>query len=254
NDDDAALDIINEGIAQYPNDSVMHEFRALVLFAKGDYQQAAATIHSVLAIGPGWDWTTLASMYTNVAIYSDQLRALEAFINEHPQDGAARFLLAYHYLVGGHADAAARQFQKVVTLVPGDQVAADLARMLSAPPAGQQAATEEQPAPGPLAEAEPAATPIDATALLGSWHAARDDGSKFELTLTKEATFTWNFSSKQQPAQKLNGTYTVEDNVLALECNDGGSLIGKATPDGAKEFNFTLVGAPPEDKGLDFSR
>ena len=232
----------------------MHEFRALVLFAEGDYQQAAATIHSVLAIGPGWDWTTLASLYTNLVIYSDQLRALQAFVGEHPQDGAARFLLAYHYMIAGHTDAAAGQLQQVVSIVPGDRVAADLAKMLSVPPAGQPAANAEEPAPAPIAETQPAATPIDATAVLGSWHAARADGSKFELTLKNDATFTWNFSPKQQPAQKLSGTYTVEVNVLALECNDGGSLIGKVTPGGAKKFNFTLVGAPPEDKGLDFSR
>ena len=84
NDYDAALDIIDKGIAQYPTDSVLHEFRGLVLFARGDYQQAAATIHSVLAIGPGWDWTTLISLYTSVAIYTDQLRALETFVREHP--------------------------------------------------------------------------------------------------------------------------------------------------------------------------
>ena len=253
NDYDAALDIINKGIAQYPTDSVMHEFRALVLFAKGDYQQAAATIHSVLAIGPGWDWTTLASMYPNVVIYSDQLRALEVFVREHPQDAAAQFLLAYQYTSGGHPDAAARQLQQVVTLVPGDRVAADLLKMLSTPPAGQQAATAEQPPPQPAAETQPAARPIDASTLVGSFHAARADDSKFELTLTKDATFTWKFSPKQQPAQEFSGTYTVEGNVLALERKDGGSLIGEMTPGGAKKFNFRLVGAPPEDKGLDFS-
>ena len=66
-------------------------------------------------------------------------------------------------------------------------------------------------------------------------------------------TFTWKFFSKQQPAQEFSGTYTVEGNVLALERKDGGSLIGEVTPGGAKKFNFRLVGAPPEDKGLDFS-
>jgi tetratricopeptide (TPR) repeat protein len=249
NDYDAALDIINKGIAQYPTDSVMHEFRALVLFAKEDYQQATATIHSVLAIGPGWDWTTLASLYPNVLVYTDQLRALEAFVREHPQDAPARFLLAYHYTSGGHPDAAARQLQQVATLMPGDRVAADLLKMLSAPPA----ATAEPPTPQDLAETQPAATPIDATTLVGSWHAARGDDSKFELTLTNGATFTWKFSSKQQPAQEFSGTYTVEGNVLALERKDGGSLIGEVTPGGAKKFNFRLVGAPQEDKGLDFS-
>lgn len=253
NDYDAALDIINKGISQYPTDSVLHEFRALVLFARGDYQQAAATIHSVLAIGPGWDWTTLSSMYANIALYTNQLRALEGSVREHPQDGASRFLLGYHYMSGAHTAAAATQFQHVVTLIPGDRVAADLARMLSAPPPGQPAATADQPTSQPVAQAQPAAAPIDAALLLGTWRAARPDGSKFELTLTKEATFTWTFSLKQQPAQQLTGTYTVEVNVLALSGKDGGSLIGAVTPIASNRFNFRLVGAPPEDKGLDFS-
>jgi tetratricopeptide (TPR) repeat protein len=254
NDYDAALDIINKGIAQYPTDSVMHEFRGLVLFARGDYQQAAATIHSVLAIGPGWDWTTLASLYTNIVIYTDQLRALESYVRANPQDGGSRFLLGYHYMTAGHPDAAARQFQQVVTLVPGDRVAGDLLKMVSPPPA----ATAEQPAPQPPAETQPAAaptaTPVDPATLVGTWKAAREDGSQFELTLTPEKSFTWKFSPKQQPAQAFTGTYTVEVNVLALEKKEGGSLIGEVTPAGAKKFNFRLVGAPPEDKGLDFSR
>lgn len=252
NDYDAALDITNKGIAQYPTDSVLHEFRALVLFARGDYQQAAATIHSVLAIGPGWDWTTLASLYTSIAIYTDQLRALEAFTRANPQDGGGHFLLGYHYMTAGHADAAASQFQKVVTLVPGDRVAADLVKMLSAPPTGQQ------PTPQPPAETQtaaiPEASPVDPATLVGAWQAARDDGSNFELTLTPDKTFTWKFTPKGQPPQEFSGTYTVEVNVLALERKEGGSLIGAVTPSSTKKFNFRLVGAPPEDKGLEFSR
>ena len=41
-----------------PNDASLHEFRALVLFALGQYEQAAATLYAVLSNGPGWDWTT----------------------------------------------------------------------------------------------------------------------------------------------------------------------------------------------------
>jgi hypothetical protein len=89
---------------------------------------------------------------------------------------------------------------------------------------------------------------------VGSWHAARADGSKFELTLTKDSTFTWKFSPKGQSPQEFSGTYTVEVNVLALERKDGGSLIGAVTPGSAKAFNFRLMGAPPDDKGLDFGR
>ncbi|MCE9526797.1 MAG: tetratricopeptide repeat protein, partial [Planctomycetales bacterium] len=204
NDYDQALDIVNKGVTQHPEDSVMHEFRALVLFAKHDYQQAAATIHSVLAVGPGWDWTTLSSLYTDVGIYTQQLRALEAFTRQNPQDGGSRFLLGYHYMSAGHPDAAARQFEQVVKLVPADKVASDVLKMLTPPPDTAQAAVTPnaatpgaEPKPG-LNEPQPnvtdpsnpapkdlgpAPTPIDAAKLVGSWKAARDDGSQFELSL-----------------------------------------------------------------------
>lgn len=257
NDYDAALDLVNKGIAQCPNDAVLHEFRALVLFARSDYQQAAATIHSVLAVGPGWDWATLSSLYGSVAIYTNQLRSLENFTKENPDDAASRFLLAYHYLSTGHPDAAARHLQQVVRLMPNDRVAADVLKMISAPPprqsAGQPSPAEQQPTPQPPADPKPAAKSVDPAMLVGSWKAARDDGSKFELILMKEATFTWKFSMKET-AQEFSGKFKLEGNVLALERKDGGSLIAVVTPDGETKFNFKMVGAPNEDPGLDFRR
>jgi len=89
---------------------------------------------------------------------------------------------------------------------------------------------------------------------VGAWKAIRDDGSKFNLTLTKDATFKWSFSPKGQVAQEFDGTYSVEENVLALERTDGGSLIAEVTPAGRTQFNFKLLGAPEDDPGLEFSR
>ncbi len=251
---DAALDITNKGLARYPDDAVLHEFRALVLFAKHDYQQSAATIHAVLAVGPGWDWTTLSSLYTTVAIYTEQLRALEAFTRANPQDAASRFLLAYHYMSTGHPDAAVRPLQEVVTLKPNDRVAADVLKMVALPPAGQPSVTAEQPTPQPPDSTRPAANPVDPSILLGTWRAARPDGSQFSLILTNDAKFTWSFTPKGQPAQSFGGTYSVDGNVLALERKDGGSLIAEVTLGGASKFNFKMVGAPDDDPGLDFSK
>ena len=258
NDYDASLDLINKGLHQCPDDSVMHEFRALVLFAKGDYQQAASTIHSVLAVGPGWNWTTLSSLYPSVsAVYTPQLRSLEAFTKEHPQDGAARFLLAYHYMADGYPDAAERQLQQVVKLVPNDRVAADMLRMVSKAPVGAPTETGQLPTPQPPTEPTPAATPairpIDPAMLVGTWGASRDDGSKFEMTLNADRTFNWKFAQKET-VQEFGGTYTVEGNVLALERKDGGSLIAGVVPNGEQKFNFKLLGAPKEDPGLNFSK
>jgi len=250
NDFDKALDLVNQGITQAPSDAVLHEFRALVLFAKSDYQQAAATIHAVLAVGPGWNWTTLSSMYDDIAVYTAQLRALETTVRSQPDDGASRFLLAYHYMIGRNNEAAARQLQQVVTLEPTDRVAADLLKMVSPPKAGPPTETQPPPAAGTAS----AAAPVDPATLVGTWAAARDDGSKFALALTNDGAFTWKFSPKGQKSQDLAGKYTVEGQVLALEGSEGGSLIANVTPGAGKKFNFKLLGAPAEDPGLDFSR
>ena len=228
---------------------------ALVLFAKQDYRQAAATIHSVLAVGPGWDWTTLISMYSNAAIYTAQLRALEAYTTANLDDAASRFLLGYHYMSCGHAAAATSQFQAAVRLMPNDRVAADLLKMLSSPQNTQPGETAQQPTPqAPQDSAGPAVKPIDPATLVGTWQAARADGSKFNLTLTNDAKFTWSFAQKDQAAQEFGGTYTVEGNVLALERKEGGALIAAVTPGGDAKFNFKLLGAPDDDPGLDFNR
>ena len=89
---------------------------------------------------------------------------------------------------------------------------------------------------------------------MGSWKAARADGSTFDLNLTNASTFNWSFAQKGQPAQAFGGTYTVEGNVLALERKDGGSLIAEVTPAGDSKFNFKMLGAPEDDKGLDFQK
>ena len=253
NDYNAALDITNKGITHYPDDAVLHEFRSLVLFAKQDYQQSAATIHSVLAVGPGWDWTTMSGMYADVGLYTIQLRALEAFVRSNPQDGASQFLLAYHYLSCGHTDAAGLQFEQVVNLMPDDKVAVEMLRMIKPPSPANTTTTS----PASQSLNQLAATnvmPVDPQALIGAWSATRDDGSQFKLTLTSDSKFTWTFTPSGQAAQSFGGAYSVDKNVLALERKDGGSLIAEVTPGDAGRLNFRLLGAADDDQGLEFSR
>jgi hypothetical protein len=188
---------------------------------------------------------------------------LEAFTKANPQDAASRFLLAYHYMSDGHPDAAIRPLQQVVKLMPSDRIAVDVLKMVTPPPAAKPApVVQDEPAPRPGDEepqpavrpAAPAVKPIDKATLVGAWKAARADGSKFNLTLTDDAKFTWSFAPKGQAAQEFGGTYTVEGNVLALERKDGGSLIAAVTPGSKEKFNFKLLGGPDDDTGLDFSR
>jgi tetratricopeptide (TPR) repeat protein len=254
NDYDTALDLVHQAIARSPEDAVLHEFRALVLFAKGDYRQAAATVHSVLAIGPGWDWQTLSGLYADVAVYTAQLRTLEEFAREHPGDAGARFLLAYHYMSGGYPDVAAGQLRRVVQIVPEDRVAADVLRMLNpSGDGGQLPAAQQEPVPQPPDEPLVAESRLDAAALAGTWRASRSDGTAFELILTDNATFTWK-SSKGTTSKALRGKYTLEGNVLAMERSDGGSLVGEIAFDGERRLRFKPLGAPADDTGLDFAR
>ena len=252
-DYDAALDITNKGITQTPDDAVLHEFRALVLFAKQDYQQAASTIHSVLAVGPGWDWTTMSGIYGDVNVYTTQLRALEAFTKSHPEDAASLFLLAYHYLSCGHTETAMQRLQQVVTLMPQDKVAADILQMLQ-PPTAEDVQETENP-PSVSTDTQPSQVrAVDPKILTGNWKATRPDGSEFTLNMTEDSKFNWTFALQGEPTQKFAGTYSIEGNVLALEREEGGSLIAEVTPAGSGKFNFRMLGAPEEDKGLDFSQ
>jgi tetratricopeptide (TPR) repeat protein len=256
NNYDQALDITNKGIAQYPDDAVLHEFRSLVLFARQDFQQSAATIHSVLAIGPGWDWTTMIGMYSDAELYTGQLRALEGFTRSNAQDAASHFLLAYHYMTCGHPDAAARQLQSVVSLMPNDRVAADILRMLEPPkPESENDLGTSATSTRTVDQSEEAAVkPIDANTLVGTWSASRGDGSAFRLDLTGDGRFTWSFTPRDQAPQEFGGTYSVEQNVIVLERKDGGSLIAEVTPVDSGRFNFRLLGAAEDDQGLEFRK
>src|SRR5262249_53604938 len=150
-----ALRLTDAALKAVPNDPTMHEFRALALFALGDFRQAAATLNAFLAVAPGWDWKTMIGLYPNVDVYTNQLRALEAYRREHPEAADARLVLAYQYIVAGHPEAAVRELRQVVQLQPKDQVATRLLRELSpdapelaaAPPAGAQAQAQPPAAP-----------------------------------------------------------------------------------------------------------
>jgi hypothetical protein len=223
-----------------------------------DYKQAAGVIHSLLAVGPGWDWTTMSGLYADPDTYTRQLRALEQFVLANPKAADAHFLLAYHYTTTGHSAAAANQLQQVVKLMPSDRLAGELLKMVQGPPK-QDPATPPTADIGadttPTPEADgPQPDPIDKDLLPGGWKAARADGSKFDLRLSDDGKFNWKFSMPKQKGDEFAGTWSVEGPVLILQREGGGALPGTVTFDGNDKFNFRMVGAPPEDKGLDFAK
>src|SRR5262249_44807858 len=73
----AALDKADAALGRLPHDPALHEFRALVLFAQGEYGQAATVVYAVLAVSPGWSWATLSGLYGDQQEFARQIRELE---------------------------------------------------------------------------------------------------------------------------------------------------------------------------------
>lgn len=246
---------IDLAIKELPNDAALHEFRALVYFAVGDYQKAAATLYAVLSAGPGWDWTTMSSLYPNVETYTVQLRALEQFVKKTPDASEGHFVLAYHYITGSHNEAAIKQLQEVARLQPSDQLTVQLIKGLGGSVPSQQVASQQPtPMPPPSADLggddQPPPPNIDPAKIIGRRTAKRPDGTTFTLDLTPDNKFTWSFE-RAGKKQSFGGTYTVDGAVLVLEREDKSTMPGLVTMDGTG-FNFKLFGAPEEDPGLDF--
>jgi tetratricopeptide (TPR) repeat protein len=241
-----AQQLDQQALAQMPNDTTLHEFLALVLFAQGQYEQAAAPLYAVLSVGPGWDWTTLSGMYPDVATYTGQLRNLEAYIDKNSRSANARFVLAYQYLCEGHDDNAIAQLKQVVKLQPGDTLSAQLIAR-SQPAGGTQTAP-----PG----AAPAASTAVAGKLPGRWSATPAQGANIALAIQDDGRFTWATSGPGKPTATIAGTSTFADGVLTLadQAGQNGALAGNVAWQDADHFTFRLLGAQPEDPGLKFSR
>lgn len=240
-----ALALANQALKSMPSDATLHEFRALCLFALGQYREAAATLNAVLAVGPGWDWTTMASLYPDVEVYTTQLRKLEDYIRSNPNASDARFVLAYHYITAGHNDAAAKQLEYVVKAVPNDAVAKQIYDMLTYKSTG-----EVKPKAEPAAPAGPKVTAQD---LAGTWKAKGPSNSAFEMTLTKAGEFTWKYA-KGKKEQVVKGAYAVDRNTLAMEPGSGGVMLAELTPQNANAVDFKMIGAPENEPPLKFTR
>lgn len=249
-----ALAGFDSALAAAPSDTVIHEVRALTLFALGRYAEAAATLNAVLVGAPGMDWTTISNVYGSVDAYTGHLRTLEEFCRSHPDDAAAHFVLGYHYLVGGHTDMAAAALRVVVAKQPGDVVAKRLLDALT-PPAEETATPSAESGSGPATTT--AATPAEAALpeidLVGTWKAT-SGGDTIELTVTAESGFTWKARPEGKPAVELKGTIETSADAVALVSESSGTMVAKVTPKSADSFEFALPSAPKDTKPLLFTR
>ncbi|MCS7045823.1 MAG: tetratricopeptide repeat protein, partial [Gemmataceae bacterium] len=236
-----ALKLVNQALARMPKDAIIHEFRALLLFALGNYDDAAAALHPVLAVAPGWNWTTMSSLYPDVATYTQQLRKLEAFVDQNPKSAQGHFVLAYHYLTCGHEDRALDELREVEKLAPKDSVAAQLRQLLAARNQSLDAAKDP-----------PSTGAIDPAALVGTWTARRGPAT-FTLTIDADRSFTWTYTEGKNK-QSVTGAIAVDGTTLSLEPDAGGVLLADVTVPKDGAFTFRTVGSPKEDPGLRFTR
>lgn len=253
-DYNAALDQVHRAIERLPNDPALHEFRALVLFAQGNYRDAAATLHAVLASGPGWDWATMRDLYPDIDTYTVQLRALEDFARVNQDSADAQFVLGYHYLTEGYQDAGIARFQRVVELQPKDLLAVRIVE--SAVPDAATTSLEgavEEPPQAPVEAAAAGGATLNLDQLRGDWQATQDDGSSFTLSLAADDTFTWKFAQGDQ-SNSLQGNYSVSNDLLILEPESGTPMVARISETGSDGFRFKMAGTPEEDDGLKFSK
>jgi tetratricopeptide (TPR) repeat protein len=248
-DYDTSLQLINRVVRDNPSDTMAHEFRALVLFAMGRYEESAATLNPLLATSPGMNWDTMQSLYPNVDTYSHQLRALEDDVHDHPDDAAARFVLAYHYLVTNYPDAARRQLEQVVELEPQDRVSQQLLAGLNQSTEDRASRDEEVAA----SRREDRLPPDAQTDLVGHWTGEAGHNAAFRLDLANDGEFTWA-AEHGRDSTKVTGEYELDGQTLVLHGDKGETLIGHLTAEDEDRFNFKLVGSPPNDPGIEFEK
>ena len=241
-----ALDQFNVALKDRPTDPVVHEVRALALFALGDYQQAGAALNSLLSSAPGMDWTTMSGLYGNPDDYTAQLRKLEAYCGEHRDDAAAYFVLAYQYLVLGSKDTAIKALEVVVKNQPKDVTAKRMLDALvpaDATPGSAVAATSPPPTPPPApTPSGTAAAAAPQTDLVGTWRATAA-GTVIDLTVTADSQFTWKAAQAGKPPLQLQGQLTATSDELDLASKDQGNMSGSVKSQGPNKWQFVLAGA-----------
>jgi tetratricopeptide (TPR) repeat protein len=281
----SALSLVDQALAQLPNDPSLHEFRALILFSMGRFEEAATPLYAVLTAGPGWDWATVIGLYADSGTYTRQFRALESYVQQNPQSAAAHFVLAYHYLVQSHTVEAVTQLREASRLQPKDTVSAQLLQyfetMLKGPAAGPAtgslpssaptpgAAPSAAPAPGavppafpaPGAQAQPAQLPATATGkegtLDGTWTASPAPGTQITLTFPDASHFTWKVSD-QGKMHEFQGDRTYGNGILTLaqgsQVAGQPPMVGRLTWVDENHFTFKVIAGPPNDPGLSFTK
>jgi len=245
----AALKDVDEAISYQPGDVAQHEYRALVLFALGRYNDAAGVLNPVLASGPGWDRQTMIGLYRTEDIYLVQLDKLENYVSSAPGRAAPRFLLGYHYLVGGRLEDSEREFSEVARLQPADSIARQLRDLARSSTTENTESQVEETIPDPAKE--PAVEAISAGQLVGTWTSNRGENGIVVLSLRDDGNFTWTFTREDKKSD-FTGTYEIDDRGLLILTTEDSQMVGRIRLPSEKTMTFVLQGGPEGDPGISF--
>ena len=116
------------------------------LFALGKYQRAAEAVRKGLELDPTWPGVRMdrRNFYRDPSQFEAQLKKLEQYVAQHPEDGDARFLLAYNLYFSGQKGRAREEFGTLIKTNPLDAHSELFLKYLAG-------------APGPAAPSLPAA-------------------------------------------------------------------------------------------------
>ena len=239
----SALQQVDQAVAFTPSDPILHEFRALTLFALGRYGEAAGVLNPILASGPGWDWDTLIGFYASDEVYTRQLRRLEDFVEGNPASADSRFLLGYHYMVGGYLAEAREMFDQASQIEPNDSVAVQLRNLAESSMTVEETGEVD----------EPRGEMVDASIVAGTWRAMSADGQTITLTIGAEGNFTWDYEGAAD-GSVLSGEWTIDESGLLVLNDEDVQLTGIIEMEGTNTMHFVLAGTPEGDPGLTFER
>ncbi|MDF1858880.1 MAG: hypothetical protein P1U87_01630 [Verrucomicrobiales bacterium] len=245
-----ALKAVDESISYVPGDPAIHEFRALILFALGQYGEAAGVLNPVLATGPGWDWATMVGFYQSSDTYAQQLRKLEDYVSGNPESAGAGFLLGYHYMVSGFLEEAYQVFDRVVEMEPGDQVARQLRDLaFDSVPSDDDSEREDENQP----DSDENLVVLEPEQIAGIWMARSSEGKEITLSIPIDGDFSWKYEGTEE-SDVLSGEWSIDEDGLLILDDEDAQLVAQIelTEDG--EMKFVLAGSPASDPGLLFSR
>ena len=247
-----ALELVDQAIKQMPNESALHEFRGVTLFALGRYTDAAAPLVFGARGGTGLGLGTFISLYPNVSVYTDQLRQLESYCRTNASSAPARFVLAYLYLTQGNTNAAVQiaEAGRRPSAEGHDLGATHQAARpeLFATGGEQRRISRPPPVPGGAADTDfrDCAEKADSRGVecpAGSGYGDHPD-------VSGRGPILWKVDQKGKN-HVLQGRMTSGNGLLTLAQDQGPPMVGNVTWADESHFQFKVPGAASRRAGAD---